>query len=228
MAGNQNSSDGVEGGRRNFVVRALQAIAGFGIFSVLGSFSAISQTKRIVQKKSSISSVQSTSPFLGEIQLTGINFAPVGWAMCNGQLLSISQNTALFALLGTQFGGDGISTFALPNLQGRIPVGISGLSAFYTIGATGGEEMHTLTASEMPLHTHSINASPVNGTSASPINGFPAVNAQGIRQFSASEDTLMTSAAVNSAGGGQPHNNMPPYLVLNYIIALSGIFPTRS
>lgn len=217
----------IEGTRRNFIVRAMQSIVGLSAFTILESVSALAQSKGIGQKKSSISSIQTTSPYFGEIQITTANFAPRGWAMCNGQLLPISTNQELFSLLGTTYGGDGRTTFALPDLRGKMPVGISDIDPSFSIGVKGGEESHTLTLPELPLHTHYVNASPGTGSLSSPANAYPAINAQGIRQYSSTQNALMNAAAVNPTGSGQPHNNMPPYLVLNYIIALIGVYPTR-
>ncbi len=164
-----------------------------------------------------------SSPFLAEIRIFSFNFAPKGWAMCNGQLLPINQNQALFSLLGTTYGGDGITTFALPNLQGRVPVHPgSGIS----LGQTGGEQAHTLNVAELPAHTHapvgsSSSASASNPTGdlwASPVNG----------SYSPAANTAMNPDLIIATGGSQPHDNMSPYLVLNFCIALQGIFPSRN
>jgi microcystin-dependent protein len=171
-------------------------------------------------------------PWVGEIALVGFNFAPVGWALCNGQLLPIVQNQALFALLGTTFGGDGITTFALPDLRGRVPIHMGqgpGLSSF-TMGQVGGLESVTLLGTQIPQHTHALNASTLNGTSDVP--GAAAVlakNASGVPQYgSAAPNVTLATAAIGLTGGGQPHENHQPYLTMNYIIALQGIFPSRS
>jgi microcystin-dependent protein len=172
-----------------------------------------------------------SNPFLGEIRMVGFNFAPTGWALCNGQLLSISQNTALFSLLGTQFGGDGISTFALPNLQSRVPIHAGqgpGLSP-YVVGQAGGSESVALTASQMPVHNHGVNCSTSGGTQASPANGYPAVESTGTSSdYATSANGTMNPAAIGNAGSGLAHANIQPYLCVNFIIALSGIFPARS
>lgn len=173
--------------------------------------------------------------FVGEIQICGYNFAPKGWAFCNGQLLPISQNTALFSILGTTYGGDGKSNFALPNLQGCSPVQAGqgpGLSPYY-LGQTGGETTVTLLQSEIPAHTHTVGVVDAPGTQNSPSAALLGKARYG-KAFdlqyapTASAATTMAGAALASAGGGQPHNNMPPYLTLNFIIALQGIFPPRS
>ncbi|MGH7741130.1 MAG: phage tail protein [Candidatus Eiseniibacteriota bacterium] len=169
-------------------------------------------------------------PFLGELSLVAFNFAPTGWAMCNGQLIPIIQNTALFALLGTQYGGDGVSTFALPDLRGRVPIHIGqgpGLTN-YAQGETGGSEGVTMLQSQMPQHTHAVNASSANGTSASPAAGVPAFNASGVPSYSPSGNgAQMYAGMIATVGNSLPHENRQPYLALNWIICVSGIFPTR-
>ncbi|GFN33782.1 phage tail protein [Paenibacillus xylaniclasticus] len=164
-------------------------------------------------------------PFLGEIRLFSFGFAPQGWMLCQGQLLSINSNTALYALLGTRYGGDGISTFALPNYSGRVPVH---QTAGMPVGATGGEEKHTLTVSEMPKHIHTVWASANAGNSKTP-NGLTWSVPLNDTSIYSSEpfDKLMASDAISVAGGSQPHNNMQPYTTLNYCIAVRGIFPPR-
>lgn len=172
-----------------------------------------------------------SSPFIGEIRLVGFNFPPLGWAQCDGQLLPISQNTALFSLLGTQFGGNGVSTFGLPDLRGRVPIHQGqgpGLSP-YVMGQMAGSENTTLLASQMPAHNHLINANTGGGTQASPANGFPAVESTGTSlNYAAAQDTTMAPPAVSIAGGNQPFSNVQPYLCVNFVIALQGIFPSRN
>lgn len=169
------------------------------------------------------------APFVGEIRIFAGNFAPTGWAFCNGQLLPISQNTALFSILGTTYGGDGRSTFALPDLQGRVPMqpgqGL-GLTP-RLLGEKLGSETHTLTVPEVPAHTHALSANSGNGNDDAPGGRVMARSPAGIPQFAAAPDAVMSAGAVAAAGGGQPHNNMQPYLALNFIICLSGIFPPR-
>jgi len=164
-----------------------------------------------------------STPFLGQISIFSFNFAPKGWAMCNGQLMPINQNQALFSLLGTMYGGDGQTNFALPNLQGRTPIHIGN---GFTQGQNGGEQSHTLTISEMTGHTHGATGSSNAGSTQDPTNAFWAVTAQAA--YSASPNTPMSAQAVGSAGGSQPHDNMSPYLTLNFCIALQGIFPSRN
>ena len=178
------------------------------------------------------------SPFLGEICMFGCNFAPRGWAFCSGQLLSISQNSALFALVGTIYGGDGQSTFALPDLRGRVPVGQfqgPGLPSV-VLGEMSGELNHTLISAEIPAHSHTVtlqlNASGSPGTSSSPAGNFPAVQPAGYSGYASTSGATMSGTAaqvtVGAAGGSQAHNNRMPSLGINYCIALEGIFPSRN
>ena len=163
-------------------------------------------------------------PFLAEIKIISFNFAPKGWAFCNGQLLPINQNQALFSLLGTTYGGDGRVTFALPNLQGRVPMHQgNGL----TFGQAGGETTHTLLAGELPAHTHVVNGSRNTATVVSPTGNYLATSPGNVYAAPPGNTSLMP-AAVSSVGGSQPHDNMSPYLVLNFCIALQGIFPTQN
>ena len=215
------------GERRRFLAKALGILAGTAVFG--GLVKAMAQTSRkSVTSAGDIKSVQDTTPYLGEILMFAGNFAPTGWALCNGQLLSISQNTALFSILGTFYGGDGRTTFALPNLQGRFPIGTgSGLSTYVT-GQIGGAETHTLTVTEMPTHSHPMVADNGNGTSATPIGNVPAINSEGIQHYGATLDGAMNPGVIGNTGGGQPFSVMPPYVAISYIIALQGVFPSRS
>lgn len=171
-----------------------------------------------------------SEPFIGEIRSFGFNFAPRGWAQCNGQLLTIAQNTALFSILGTTYGGDGRTTFALPNLQGRISMGTgqgTGLT-FRPLGEFGGSETETLGIQQMPSHNHPANAQSANGNQAAPAENFWAQDLGGSKEYGVSGSSRMAAGAVSPTGGGQPHDNLQPYQVLNYCIALQGIFPPRS
>ena len=172
-----------------------------------------------------------TDPFVAEIRVFGFTFAPKGWAMCNGQLLPISQNTALFSLLGTTYGGDGKSTFALPNLNGAAPMH-QGQGPGLTrrdLGETGGNDHVTLLESEMPVHTHPLNASAAEGIDRTPANGRFANEIGGINSYAApSGSTDFAPQTLSATGGGLPHNNLQPYLTLNFCIALQGIFPPRT
>ncbi len=164
-----------------------------------------------------------STPFISEIRIFSFNFAPRGWAMCNGQILQIQQNQALFSLLGTTYGGNGQTTFALPNLQGRVPLHFgSGL----TLGQVGGEVNHTLITSEMPVHIHTAQGSKNLGDAVIPVG---SVLGQIAEQYGPpSSTTTLLPAAVTNTGGSQPHPNMQPYLVLNICIALQGIFPSQN
>lgn len=176
-----------------------------------------------------------TEPFIGEIILAGFNFAPRGFALCNGQILSIAQNTALFSLLGTTYGGNGQTTFALPNLQGRTSIGFGqgpGLSSF-SLGQVGGQENVTLLSTEMPAHNHAVQSNNGDGAQSSPVNNFFAGPGADRDLFWYNDATSggtanMNPAAIAIAGGSQPHNNLQPYLAVNYCIAMEGIFPSRN
>ncbi len=179
-----------------------------------------------------------TDQFLAEIRVFPFNFAPIGWAQCNGQLIPISQNTALFSLLGTNFGGDGRVTFGLPNLQGRVPVDQgqgAGLSS-YVVGQSGGAPNVTVSAQQLASHSHPLNADKEVATSNNPSGAiymrghFTTTTGGGpVQAYSAqSPSAAMSSNAISSAGGNQSHNNLMPYLTLNFCIAMQGIFPPRS
>lgn len=171
-----------------------------------------------------------SEPFLGEIRMVGFTFAPQGWALCNGQIMSISQNTALFSLLGTTYGGNGQTTFALPDLRGRVPVQAGqgpGLTN-RTQGELSGEENHTLISTEMPAHNHVINGNNEGSSTARPGGAVPGPAGNTNIYAAAPDGTSMNPQMVGSAGGSQPHNNMQPYLVVNFIIATQGIYPSRS
>jgi microcystin-dependent protein len=164
-----------------------------------------------------------SQPYIGEIKMVGFNFPPKGWAFCNGQTLAINQNAALFSILGTTYGGNGTTTFALPNLQGKSPIYVG---PGYVLGQTAGEVNHTLTINEMPGHTHvPVGAPTVN--SAVPTGNLPG---KGTSQnfYAASQNTPLNPASVVAVGGSQPHNNIQPYLVINFCIALVGVFPSRN
>jgi len=164
-----------------------------------------------------------STPFLGEIRIMSFNFPPKGWAFCNGQLLPINQNQALFSLLGTYFGGNGQTNFALPNLQGRVPIH---QGSQFVQGQTGGEAAHTLNISEIPVHTHVVTASSNVADQGNPQGNYLAVESS--NAYSTAPDNTMAPQAIPNAGGSQPHDNMSPYLVLTFCIALQGIFPSRN
>ena len=168
-------------------------------------------------------------PYIGEIRMFGGSFAPAGWAFCNGQLIPISENDALFILLGTTYGGDGQETFALPNLQSRIPIHMgqgSGTSS-YTIGEQGGVEQVTLTTNQIPIHTHPPLASNTGGAEL-PTNNYWADSALGKPYTAAPPAVLMNPATITPTGGSQPHDNLLPYLCVTYIISLFGVFPSQT
>jgi microcystin-dependent protein len=172
-----------------------------------------------------------SSPFLGEIKLFACKFPPKGWAFCNGQQLAIQQNQALFSLLGTTYGGNGQTTFALPDLRGRVPLHFGtgqGLST-YNLGQNGGSESITLIQSQLPAHSHMMVCNTSSGGQANPTNNYPSVpssSSAGI--YESTYNSTMATGMLGNTGGSQPHENRQPSLVLNYCIALVGIFPSRS
>ena len=177
-----------------------------------------------------------SEPFVGEIRAFGFNFAPVGWAFCNGQLLPIAQNDVLFAIIGTTYGGDGQTTFALPNLQGQTPMHWGTSPGFNTtLGQVQGSSMVTLTVNQMPPHAHSVTAAQSEGTGESvAIPGTTSYLGQSAGHNLAyvtapsTFDATFSSQAISQTGGSLPHDNMQPYLALNFCIALVGIFPSRN
>lgn len=168
--------------------------------------------------------------FVAEIRIFPFNFAPMGWALCDGQLLPISQYTALFSLIGTFYGGNGTSNFALPNLQGCVPMNQgngAGLSP-RVIGETAGENTVTLLLTQLPTHSHSANCFSGVGDQYGPQNCIWATDAGGNNEYDSDGTSNMAPGALQNVGGGQPHNNLQPYLTVNFCIALTGIFPSRS
>ena len=164
-------------------------------------------------------------PFLSEIRIMSFGFAPKGWALCNGQLLPINQNQALFSLLGTTYGGDGRVNFGLPNLQGRVPIHTG---SGFTLGQVGGEQAHTLSISEIPTHVHTLNGTSSAGTAIIAAGNLLGTNPSQQYQAPDANLTAMNPASIANVGGSQPHQNMQPYLVLNFSIALQGIFPSQT
>jgi microcystin-dependent protein len=163
------------------------------------------------------------SPFIGEIRCISFNFPPKGWALCNGALLPINQNQALFSILGTTYGGDGRTNFALPNLQGSTPIHTG---SGFTLGQRSGEANHTLSISELPLHNHIPNGSTANSDASTPAGNFWGSN--GLSSYSPTNPSVAMPNAIAVTGGGQAHPNTQPYLVINIIIALNGIFPSQN
>jgi microcystin-dependent protein len=181
-----------------------------------------------------------STPFMAELRIVSFNFAPKGWAMANGQFLPINQNQALFSLLGTTYGGNGQTTFALPDLRGRVPISFGNS---YILGQKGGQESHTVTMAEMPSHNHFQNANNTAGLAATAANATPAANkflapavaakqgggTQNVNIYgNGAANTTLNPQAITNTGGSQPHENMQPYLVLNIVIALQGIFPSQT
>jgi microcystin-dependent protein len=172
-----------------------------------------------------------SAPYVGEIRIFAGNFAPAGWMLCQGQLLSIAENEVLFTLIGTTYGGDGQSTFALPNLASRIPThqGTGPGLSNQIIGQEGGNETITLTAGQMPVHNHAAICSNTGANQASPGGNFWSTDPGGnTAAYSNAAGSQMAPAAVGNTGGGQPHDNLQPFVVINYIISLFGIFPSQS
>ena len=167
-------------------------------------------------------------PYIGEIRMGGWNFEPQGWAFCNGQLLNISDNDVLFALLGTTYGGDGQNTFGLPDLRGRIPIhqGNSGQGAL-ALGQSGGAETVTLNTNQIPSHAHTLAGTTANSNSASPVGNVLGQSA-GASIYSGPGNPRAMGAAIQPTGGNQPHDNMPPYQCVTFIISLYGIFPSQN
>ena len=172
-----------------------------------------------------------SDPFVGEVRAFGFDFAPRGWAFCNGSVLPIMQNQALFSVIGTYYGGDGRTTFGLPDLRGRAPVhaGTPSSGGNFTLGQSAGEENHTLISTEIPAHTHTVSANNTASDNGSPAGAYfgGAVNAV-YKPYNQTNAVVLAGQSVAPAGGSSPHSNMPPYQVINYCIATQGIFPPRS
>ena len=166
-------------------------------------------------------------PFLAEVRMMSFNFAPKGWALCNGQLMPINQNQALFSLLGTTYGGDGRTTFGLPNLQGRVPIHTGGQGG-HVLGEIGGEQNHTLSISEMPQHIHLVTASSTDGNAAAPGGNLLARAAPANPYIAPTNLGPLDAGTLANIGGSQPHQNMQPFLTINFSIALQGIFPSQN
>ena len=169
----------------------------------------------------------SDEPFIGEIQIVSFNFAPKGWALCNGQLLPINQNQPLFALLGTTYGGNGTTNFALPDLRGRVPIHATGVA--HPLGERGGEQAHTVTINELPQHLHFVQAKGSPATTGTPDSTMALAQSTASQLYSTPANLVAHAPdALGSAGGSQSHQNMQPYLTLTFVIALQGLFPSAS
>lgn len=204
--------------RRTFISRMLGLAAGGALFGRAGTAHATP------------GAVESTEPFLGEIAMVAFNFAPKNWAFCNGFILPIASNTALFQLLGTTYGGNGSTTFALPDLRGRVPIHFgqgAGLSA-RVMGERSGQENVTLTVAQMPSHTHTAHADAGTGVSDQPNGRYLARNAASIPMFGNTPGASLGAAALDNTGGSQPHSNMQPFLAINFIICIAGIYPSQN
>ncbi|MFC1997299.1 phage tail protein [Chloroflexota bacterium] len=171
-----------------------------------------------------------SEPFLAEIRIVGFNFAPRGWAFCDGQILPINQNQSLYSLLGTTYGGDGRTSFALPDLRGRVPIHVGRYNGgdFHQLGSKSGEETHTIIAAEMPQHKHGYQASGVDGNSNIPGSHILAREVSQPYRQDRPSSLQMLSGSVMNTGGGQAHENMQPFIALNFCIALRGLFPSRN
>jgi microcystin-dependent protein len=221
--------------RRSFIKKSAAVLLGATILTRAEDlFSIESKTGYVYVKKNGeiINDYQrmgGAEPFLAQMNFFGFNFAPNGWYKCEGQVLSPFTSSALFSLLGTYYGGNGSTTFNLPDLRGRVPVhyGQGGGLSLYNLGDMGGTELVSLTTSEIPSHSHTITASTAPGSSPKSNALFVSANAEGINSFHGSADTTMNAAELADAGSSQGHNNMQPSLALNLCIAYQGVFPTR-
>jgi microcystin-dependent protein len=210
--------------RRGFLQKVTNLIGGTAIFAAAANLFTSSESK------AKSLPLAGTEDFTGTIDMVGFGFAPRDWATCDGQLLAISTNTALFSLIGTTYGGDGRTTFQLPDLRGRVPIGRGsgpGLSN-YNWGQTGGTETVTLSTQQIPSHNHSFAVNTAGGTSNSPVNNFLASNSEGIKHYSGSGGSSANNSSIGNTGGSQAHTNMQPYLALYFVICLVGIFPSRN
>jgi microcystin-dependent protein len=168
-------------------------------------------------------------PYVGEIRMFGGNFAPVGWGICDGSLQSIAENDTLFNLIGTTYGGDGQTTFALPDLRSRVPVHLGSLSGFtYQLGEPGGVEAVTVNSSQLPSHNHAAGCTDAAGNSATPSGSIPAVNTTALAYGAIPPQVAMNAGIIGNTGGNQPHTNIQPFLCVSFIISFFGIFPSQT
>jgi microcystin-dependent protein len=212
--------------RRDFLKNVIKLTSGAVLLGPAGKLLSATKSFSPEKNKSAVADrLDASAPMIGEIDIIAFNYAPKGWAFCNGQILPINQNQALFSILGTTYGGNGTQTFALPDLRGRVPMGFSN---GHTLGERGGEQSHTLIINEMPQHTHLLSSSSTAGDSIVPTNNFPAKNSVTTAQYGNGNLVGMNPASITNIGGSLAHNNMMPYLTLNFIIALTGVFPSRN
>lgn len=215
--------------RKNFI-KGLAGVLTFGWLFSGNEQAEANDLKHEATELNSNTNAMVFEPLLGSIMLFAGNFPPRGWAFCDGQLLPISQNSALFSIIGTIYGGNGQTTFALPDLRGTVPVGPRqgvGLTN-RPLGSKFGNETTTLSVSNLPAHSHSLSASSAPGNSNSPVGNVPAINRDGILHYGAEPNTSMSNASIANTGGSQPADNMQPSLAMNYCIAIQGVYPPRS
>ena len=218
--------------RRNFLKRLSGGILGGSLLA--GTSLLQGQEKKGATTRprgiTSPAGIMDSSPLTGQVCLFAFNVVPAGWLRCDGALVSIGTYTELFEVVGTMYGGDGVTTFGLPNLQGVLPIGAGSGNSLTTrnVGDAGGEQTVTLTNPNIPSHTHTLSANSGAGTSNTPQGNFFASNAEGMGQFSASANTTLNADTLTSSGSGGTHNNMPPYLALNFCIATTGTFPSHT
>ncbi len=215
--------------RRGFLRRSVGILASMAFTSSFLRERVFAQAGETAKPVNKPQSIEESEPYLGQIAIMAFGFAPKGWLKCDGSLLSIQQNNALFALLGTTYGGNGTTTFALPDFRGRVPVGYGSniLGRTVDLGESGGETTHTLALGEMPVHAHTLAVNAGPGNSSNPAGAYPAASPEGTKQFSSTPTTFAPDQSIGATGSSTPHNNMQPYLALTVIIATQGIFPSR-
>jgi len=214
--------------RRSFLATIGGILAGSVVVGGGNPLKAQAKTEKSTVPGKGIRPFDFGSPAVGEIIMFAGNFAPTNWALCDGSAISRTTYSTLYGVIGTTFGvGDGSTTFNLPNLCSRMPIGTGQGTGFTNrnLGDTGGEESHALTTGEIPAHTHSIGANTGSGTSNTPVGHYPAANEEGYKHYSSSANTTMNAAALATAGTGQAHNNIQPYVAVNFIICISGNSP---
>jgi len=213
--------------RRGFLKGLTRLIGGTTLLAASTNLITATEIKAASYRKSVLAEGQ---PYIGSICMVAFNFAPSGWALCNGQLLPISEYDTLFTLIGTTYGGDGQTTFALPDLRGRVPIhkGQGPGLPNYVLAQSGGQESVTLTLNQIPQHNHPLAINTSGGTSDNPVGNYMASNSEAVKYYSNSAGSIANSASITNVGGNQPHDNMPPYLCVNFIIALFGLYPTQN